>query len=217
LANLGSELEKCVGSSVRLVGVSISFEKNFYRLPFTPPSLVRRIGPSEFYESDSSVEADKDTDVEAGDDAGAGPGAGGVPKCRTRSTVGKRQASSVAVVVSAVKAAEQKKIKKRRRASFPPMVTTLSIPTPRSREIKSEEEEEDQAIEELANPEEQPTKRPESPTTKRQRELVQKTSKDALRRGLELQRAAATAQARMAVTIRPRVFKPKARIPIAMR
>jgi hypothetical protein len=36
LANLGIELEKCVGSRVRLVGVSISFEKNFYRLPFTP-------------------------------------------------------------------------------------------------------------------------------------------------------------------------------------
>jgi hypothetical protein len=46
LANLGSESETCVGSRVHLVGVSISFEKNFYRLPFTPPSLVRRIGPS---------------------------------------------------------------------------------------------------------------------------------------------------------------------------
>jgi hypothetical protein len=34
---LGSESETCVGSRVRLVGVSISFEKNFYRLPFTPP------------------------------------------------------------------------------------------------------------------------------------------------------------------------------------
>jgi hypothetical protein len=45
LANLGSESETCVGSRVHLVGVSISFE-NFYRLPFTPPSLVRRIGPS---------------------------------------------------------------------------------------------------------------------------------------------------------------------------
>jgi hypothetical protein len=45
LANLGSESETCVGSRVRLVGVSISFEKNFYRLPFTPPSLVHRIGP----------------------------------------------------------------------------------------------------------------------------------------------------------------------------
>jgi hypothetical protein len=46
LANLGSESETCVGSRVHLVGGSISFEKNFYRLPFTPPSLVRRIGPS---------------------------------------------------------------------------------------------------------------------------------------------------------------------------
>jgi hypothetical protein len=36
LANLGSEIEQCVGSRVRL-GVFISFEKNFYRLPFTPP------------------------------------------------------------------------------------------------------------------------------------------------------------------------------------
>jgi hypothetical protein len=33
------ESETCVGSRVHLVGVSISFEKNFYRLPFTPPLL----------------------------------------------------------------------------------------------------------------------------------------------------------------------------------
>jgi hypothetical protein len=47
LANLGSESESCLGSRVRFVGVFISFEKNFYRLQFTPPpSLVRRIGPS---------------------------------------------------------------------------------------------------------------------------------------------------------------------------
>jgi hypothetical protein len=47
LANLGSESETCVGSRVHLVGISISFEKNFYQLPFTPPPpLVRRIGPS---------------------------------------------------------------------------------------------------------------------------------------------------------------------------
>jgi hypothetical protein len=50
LTNLGSELEKCVGSRVHLVGAFISFEKNFYRLPFTPPSLVRRIGPSQGYD-----------------------------------------------------------------------------------------------------------------------------------------------------------------------
>jgi hypothetical protein len=51
LVNLGSESETCVGSRVRLVGSRVRvrlvvFEKNFYRLPFTPPSLVRRIGPS---------------------------------------------------------------------------------------------------------------------------------------------------------------------------
>jgi hypothetical protein len=46
LANLATESETCVGSRVRVVGASISFEKNFYRLPFTPPSLIRRIGPS---------------------------------------------------------------------------------------------------------------------------------------------------------------------------
>jgi hypothetical protein len=49
LADLGSESKTCVGSRVRLVGVSMYFEKNFYRLPFTPPSLVRRIGPSELH------------------------------------------------------------------------------------------------------------------------------------------------------------------------
>jgi hypothetical protein len=37
LTNLGTESETCVGSRVHLVGVSISFEKNFYWLPFTPP------------------------------------------------------------------------------------------------------------------------------------------------------------------------------------
>jgi hypothetical protein len=42
------------GSRVHLVGVSISFEKNFYRLPFTPPSLVRRISPSKL--RDDSVQ-----------------------------------------------------------------------------------------------------------------------------------------------------------------
>jgi hypothetical protein len=49
LANLGSESETCVGSRVHLVGVFISFEKKFYRLSFTPPSLVHRIGPSKYH------------------------------------------------------------------------------------------------------------------------------------------------------------------------
>jgi hypothetical protein len=49
LTNLGSESETCVGIRVHLVGVSISFEKNFYRLPFTPPlsgSPYRSFTPS---------------------------------------------------------------------------------------------------------------------------------------------------------------------------
>jgi hypothetical protein len=40
------ESQKCVGSRVHLVGVSIFFEKIFYWLSFNPPSLVRRFGPS---------------------------------------------------------------------------------------------------------------------------------------------------------------------------
>jgi hypothetical protein len=40
------ESETFFGSRVHIVGVLISFEKNFYRLPFTPPSLVRLISPS---------------------------------------------------------------------------------------------------------------------------------------------------------------------------
>jgi hypothetical protein len=45
----------------------------------------------EFYESDSSVEADEDTDVEVGGDARMGPDAGGAAKSRrkTRSVVAK--------------------------------------------------------------------------------------------------------------------------------
>jgi hypothetical protein len=79
------------------------------------------------------VEADEDTDVEAGDDAGEGSGVGGVSKRRTRLTVGKKSTSSVAAVVSAVKAVEQKNKNRKRRAASPPVVTTPSIPMPLSR------------------------------------------------------------------------------------
>jgi hypothetical protein len=40
------ESETCVKNRVHHVGLSISFENNFYRLPFTPSSLVFRFGPS---------------------------------------------------------------------------------------------------------------------------------------------------------------------------
>jgi hypothetical protein len=89
----------------------------------------------ENYESDSSMEADEDTNAEAG----ANPVVGvAKSRRRTRSTVAKKSASAVATAISAVKAAKQKKTRKRRAAS-PPAVVTPTIPTPRSREVGSEE------------------------------------------------------------------------------
>jgi hypothetical protein len=171
----------------------------------------------EFYKSDSSVEADEDTDAEARADPGAGVTNS---RDRTRSAVMKKSASAVAAAISAVKAAERKKKRRKRKAASPPAVVTPSIPIPRSREVESEEEEEkekDEAVEELPVPEDQAARRPESPTAKRQRELVQKMSEDALRRGLEAQHSAAAVQARMPATIKPRVFWPKTRLPAMTR
>jgi hypothetical protein len=138
----------------------------------------------EFYESNSSLEVNEDTDAEAGTD----PDAGGAVKSRrrTRSTVGMKSAFAVAAAISAVQAVEQKKKKRNRKAASPPAVVTLSIPTPHSREVESEEDEEesekekDEAIKESPVTEDRPARRLESPTAKRQRELVQKTSKKAL-------------------------------------
>jgi hypothetical protein len=169
----------------------------------------------EAYEFESSVEAVEDTDAEAGTD----PNAGGAVKSqrRTRSTVGKKSAAAI----SAVKAAKQKKKKRKRKAASPPAIVTPSILTPRSREVESKEEEEelekDEAIEKFSVPEERPTRRSESPAAKRQRELVQKTSEEALRRRLEAQRTAIAAQARMPATIKPWVFWPKTRLPAMVR
>jgi hypothetical protein len=110
-----------------------------------------------------------------------------------------------------VKDIEQKKKKKRKRkVASPPAVVTPSILTPRSREVESGEEEEekekDEAVEELPVPKDQAPRRPESPAAKRRRELVQKTSEDALRRGLEAHCSAAATQAKMPAAIKPRVF-----------
>jgi hypothetical protein len=136
------------------------------------------------------VEADEDTDIEVGDNAGTGPDIGGAMKSRrkTRSTVTKQSASTAAAAISAVNAAEKKKRKRKRKASSPLVVVMLAIPTPRSREVELEEEEEDEATEESPVVEYRPTRRSESPATKRQQELVEKTSDDALCRGLEAQR-----------------------------
>jgi hypothetical protein len=124
------------------------------------------------------VEADEDTDVEVGGDAWTGPDAGGATKsrCKTRSTVAKKSASTATIVVSVVKATKKKK---KRKASSPSAVVTPTIQTPRSRVVESEEEEEDEATEESPIVEDRPAKR--------QRELMEKTSEDALRRGLEAQ------------------------------
>jgi hypothetical protein len=136
--------------------------------------------------------------------------------------VAKKSASAVATAISAVKAAEQKKNRKRRAASTP-AVATPTILTPRSPEVGSEDEEEeeeekkDEAIEELPVPEDQAARRPESPAAKRQCELVQKTSEDALRCGLEAQRSAAAAQAKIPAAIKPRVFWSKTQLPTVPR
>jgi hypothetical protein len=173
----------------------------------------------ENYESDSSVEAYKDTDAEAGADPDVSTAKS---RRRTRSTVAKKSASAVATAISKVKATEQKK-KRKRRAASPPAVATPTIPTPRSREVGSEDDEEenekekDEDIEELPVPEDQTTERPESPAAKRHRELVQKTSEEALRRSLEAQHSAAAARAKIPAAIKPRVFWPKARLMAASR
>jgi hypothetical protein len=121
--------------------------------------------------------------------------------------VGKQSASAAAAAISSVKSAEKKKREKK--ATSPLAVVTPSILTPCSREVKSEGEEEDEAIEELPVAEDRSVRWSESPAAKRQRELVEKTLEDALRRGLEVQRTAAAMHARMPVAIRPRLFRPK--------
>jgi hypothetical protein len=145
----------------------------------------------EFYESDSTVVADNDTDTKVGGDAGMGPNASGATKSRlkTRTAVPKQSTTTAAAAVSAVKAVEKKR---KRKASPPLVVETPVIPTPQTREVESEEEEDDdEATEEPPVVQDRPVRRSESPAAKRQLELVQKTTEDALRHGLEAQRTAA--------------------------
>jgi hypothetical protein len=165
------------------------------------------------------VEAGEDTDAEAGADPAAGATKS---RRRTRLTVAKKSASAVVTAISAVKAAEQKK-KRKSRAASPPVVANPMILTPLSWEVGSEDEEEeedkdkDEVVEELPIPEDQAARRPESPAAKRQRELVQKTSEETLRRGLEAQRSAAVAQVKIPAAIKPREFWPKTRLSAMLR
>jgi hypothetical protein len=115
-----------------------------------------------------------------------------------------------------VKAAEKKK-KRKRKTSPPPAVETPVILMPQSREVESEEEDDDEATEEPPIVQGRPVKRSLSPAAKRQRELVEKTTEDALRQGMEAQRAATAAQEKMSVLNRPRYFRPKPRVPAVTR
>jgi hypothetical protein len=55
-----------------------------------------------------------------------------------------------------------------------------------SEEEEEEEEEKEEAVEEPPDEVTRPVRRPKSPAAKRQQKLVEKTSEDALRRGLEV-------------------------------
>jgi hypothetical protein len=162
------------------------------------------------------VEADEDTDIEVGGDVGTGPGAvsAAKPRRKTRAAVAKQSVTTTAATVTAVKAAEKKR---KRKTSPPPEVGTPVIPTPQSKEVESDEEE-DEVVEEPPVVEDQSARRSLSPTAKRQRELAKKTMEDALREGLEAQRAAAAAaQAKMPVLNRSRFFRPKPYVPTITR
>jgi hypothetical protein len=172
----------------------------------------------EYYESNSSVEADGDTDTEVRGDAGTGleVGSAAKPRRKTRASVAKHSVSTAAVKVTAVKAIEKKK--RKRKTSPPLMVKTPMIATPLTKEVNSdEEEEEDEATEATLVLEERSVRRSLSPAAKRQRELAQKTTEDALRQGLEAQRAVTTTQAKVPILNRLRIFRPKPRVPTITR
>jgi hypothetical protein len=135
------------------------------------------------------MEADEDTDTEVGGDSGMSLEAGGAakPRRKTRVVAVKQSATTAAVKATAVKAAEKKR---KMKMSPLPVNEMPMIPMPPSREVESDEEE-DEAIEEPPVVEERSVRRSLSPAAKRQRELVQKTMEDALRQGLEAQRAVA--------------------------
>jgi hypothetical protein len=172
-------------------------------------------GLLENYESDTLVEADENTDPEVGDDATNRQEVSSTakPKCRTRAAAVKQSASTVAAKVEAAKTAklEAEKMKKRKRRTSPPAVETLVIPSPSTREVESDEE--DVATDDPPVIEDRTVRRSLSPAAKRQRELEQKTMEDDLCQGMEVQRAAAGAQARMPVLIKARPFRPKLRAP----
>jgi hypothetical protein len=163
------------------------------------------------------VEADEDTDTKVSGDTGTGPEASSAakPKRKTRVAAAKQSATTVAAKATAVKAAKKKR--RRRKVSPPPAVEMPTIPMPQSREVKSEEEEENEATEEPSVVQDRSVRRSLSPAAKKQRELVEKMTEDALRQGLEAQQAVAAAQAKMPVLNRPWFFRLKPRVPTITR
>jgi hypothetical protein len=163
------------------------------------------------------VEADEDTDTKVSGDTGTGPEASSAakPKRKTRVAAAKQSATTVAAKATAVKAAKKKR--RRRKVSPPPAVEMPTIPMPQSREVESEEEEENEATEEPSVVQDRSVRRSLSPAAKKQRELVEKMTEDALRQGLEAQQVVAAAQAKMPVLNRPWFFRLKPRVPTITR
>jgi hypothetical protein len=110
---------------------------------------------------------------------------------------------------------EVEKKKRKRRTSPPPIVETPIIPTPSTREVESDEE--DEATDEPLVVDDRAARRSLSPAAKRQRELEQKTMEGDLHQGMEAQRAAASAQARMPMLMKVQPLRPKLRAPAALR
>jgi hypothetical protein len=126
------------------------------------------------------------------------------PRHKTRAAAAKQSVSTAAAKVEAAKTAKleaEKKRKRNRKTNLPSAVETSVIHTPPSREVEFVKEE-DEATDDPPVVEDRTVRRSLSPAAKRQWELEQKTMEDDLRQGLEAQRAAAGAHARMLVLIK---------------
>jgi hypothetical protein len=125
------------------------------------------------------VEVDEDTSPEVGDDAATRTEASSAvkPRRKTRVAAVKQSVSAAAEKVEAAKTAKleaKKKKKKRKRKRSPPStVETPVIPTPPSREVVSDEEE-DEVNDDPSVIEDRTMRRSLSLAAKRQRELGRK-------------------------------------------
>jgi hypothetical protein len=109
------------------------------------------------------------------------------PGRNTRAAAAKQSTSMAAAKVEATKTAKleaEKKKKRKRKMTPPPAVETPVIPTPLSREVKSDEGEGETTDDPLIV-EDRTVRRSLSPAAKRQQELGQKATEDDLHQGLE--------------------------------